>query len=105
MFVRGHCSQRTENMRLACPFCRLPIPNTMEEVNQNLMKRAAANDPVALFESGWRARGNGDHEGALKYWTKAAELGDASAHYELSNMYEEGLGVEKDEAKELYHLE
>ena len=36
-------------MRLACPFCRIPIP----EGDKNLMKRAAANDPVALFEFGY----------------------------------------------------
>ena len=36
---------------------------------------------------------------------KAAELGDVQAHYELSVMYREGQGVEKNKEKEVYHLE
>ncbi len=47
----------------------------------------------------------GNHDGAFKYWTKSAELGDAVAHYHLSLMYQKGDGVEKDKKKELYHLE
>jgi TPR repeat protein len=37
--------------------------------------------------------------------TKAAELGDVNAHYQLAVMYHEGIGVEKDEKRELQHLE
>jgi TPR repeat protein len=37
--------------------------------------------------------------------SKAAELGDITAHYNLSNMYGGDAGVEKDEEMELYHLE
>ena len=47
----------------------------------------------------------GDHEEAFEYFTKAAALGDADAHYSLSCMYHEGEGVEKDNEKEMYHLE
>ncbi len=46
-----------------------------------------------------------DYETTLKYLTKAAELGDAGAHYHLSLMYRDGEGVEKDQEKEIYHLE
>ena len=42
---------------------------------------------------------------AFEYLTKAVELGDVDAHYQLSVMYHEGNGVEKDEKKELHHLE
>ena len=69
------------------------------------MKRAKANDPAAIREMGnvhWK---EGDYDRAFKYWTKAAELGDANAHNYLSIMYMNGEGVEKDEKKELYHLE
>ena len=69
------------------------------------MKRAAANDPVAIRLMGFRRFQNGDYDGAFKYCIKAAELGDVDAHYHLSVMYREGDGVEKDEAKEVYHLE
>jgi tetratricopeptide (TPR) repeat protein len=47
----------------------------------------------------------GDHEGAIKYYTKAAQLGDIEAHYNLSILYGEGDGVEKDRKKYLHHSE
>ena len=37
--------------------------------------------------------------------TKAAELGDGLSHNQLSQMYHDGLGVEKDVGKEKHHLE
>eukprot|EP00985_Skeletonema_marinoi_P027127 scaffold21767_cov99-Skeletonema_marinoi.AAC.1 len=70
------------------------------------MKRAAANDPVAMRQLGTRRYEEGDYDTAFEYWTKAAELGDAISHYKLSLFYyQEGEGVEKDEMKELFHLE
>ena len=69
------------------------------------MKRIAVNDPVALREMGKKHHSDGDYGSAFQYWTKAAELGDVDAHYELSVLYHKGEGVEKDEKKELYHLE
>ena len=97
--------QGRENMKPTCPFCRHPLSVTEEEVDKNLMKRAEANDPVALCVLGKRVAYNGDYDGAIKYFTKSAELGDADANYQLSLFYFEGEGVEKDEQKELYHLE
>mmetsp|Transcript_18001 Transcript_18001/g.30398 ORF Transcript_18001/g.30398 Transcript_18001/m.30398 type:complete len:147 (+) Transcript_18001:575-1015(+) len=48
----------------------------------------------------------GDYGTAFEYLTKAAELDNAEAHYQLSRFYREGVvGVEKDERKRLYHLE
>ena len=41
----------------------------------------------------------------VKYWLRAAELGNAGAHYNLSTCYREGYGVEKDKKLMLYHLE
>ena len=69
------------------------------------MKRAKANDPAAIREMGNAHFHEGDYDGAFKYWTKAAGMGDASALHDLSSMYREGVGVEKDEKKEIYHLE
>ena len=47
----------------------------------------------------------GDYGKAFEYLTKATEFGDAEAHYyRLSNMYQEGDGVEKDEEMKIYHL-
>jgi TPR repeat protein len=88
-----------------CPCCREVLPETDEEIKQNLMKRAKANDPVALWKMGKECLGKGDFEEAFGYFTKAAELGNVVAHYDLSCMYREGVGVEKDLKKVVYHLE
>ena len=91
------------------PNCREPLPKMDEEgekkVNRNLMKRVKANDPVAIFKMGVDCQVEGDYEKAFEYYTKAAALGDVTAHYNLSVIYRAGDGVEKDEKKEIYHLE
>jgi hypothetical protein len=69
------------------------------------MKRVEANDPVAALEMGVRNYSEGDYDGAFKYYTKATELGNILAHHNLSLMYRRGECVEKDEKKELHHLE
>ena len=69
------------------------------------MKRVKKNDPVAICQIGTRRYQEGDYATALKYYTKAAELGDAEAHYFLSIMYRQGDGIEKDAKKEIHHLE
>jgi tetratricopeptide (TPR) repeat protein len=96
--------EMNEGLHPTCPFCRHPTPDTQAEIDILEMKRTEANDPVALREAGTGYSQNGDHEGAIKYWTKAAELGDAGAHYQLSVAYRDGRGVENDEKKELHHL-
>jgi tetratricopeptide (TPR) repeat protein len=97
--------ERERKIEHKCPFCRHPIPKSEEEADRNRMKRVEANDPVALRIVGKRRYNEGDYESAFEYWIKAAELGDVAAHYELSVMYHEGEGVEKDEKKKVYHFE
>ena len=94
-------------MRLvqSCPFCREPAPITDEEWDEQVMKRAEANDPVAMSREGGKQLKKGDYHSAFEYWEKAAELGDALAHVCLARLYRLGRGVEKDRAKETYHLE
>jgi TPR repeat protein len=81
------------------------LPDTDEEVEAMLMKRVEKNDPVAMWQMGGKRHDEGDYKSAFEYYTKAAELGDAKAHYNLSIMYDLGQGVEKDEKKQVYHLE
>jgi len=88
-----------------CPFCREPAPYDMEEYDKRQMKRIKANDPAAIREMGARRLREGDYDTAFEYYTKAAELGDAAAHYQLGIMYYNGEGVEKDEEKRVYHYE
>ena len=47
----------------------------------------------------------GDFDRSFEYLSKAAELGDVDAHYNLACLYCDGLGVEKDEGKGIYLLE
>lgn len=87
-----------------CPFCRTSALDD-EAYHKRKRQRIEANDPAALWHLGMKRGNEGDYEGANKYYTEAAELGDSVAHYQLSVSYREGMGVEKDEKKELYHLE
>ena len=88
----------------SCPLCRDPCDEKYGKRNmKKLMKRVKANDPAALCEIGKTRHQEGNFVAAFKYLTKAAELGDASAHYNLSCMYRDGQGVEKDVEKEIQH--
>ena len=94
-----------QELEQRCPFCREKPPKSKEEAKKMAKKRVKANDPDAIFQMGIREDDVGEHGKALEYFTKAAELGHADAHYQLSVMYREGEGVEKNEKKEVYHLE
>ena len=88
-----------------CPFCREPLPKTVEEGEKLNMKRIEANDPVALCYEGVTQHKKGDHRTAFEYYTKAADLRSADAHYRLAEMYDEGEGVEMEPGKVIHHLE
>jgi hypothetical protein len=95
---------------LRCQFCREPHNDDKGEEEKNkkrMMKRVKANDPRAIREMGMHYLKEGDDKSAFEYLTKAAELGDVKAHYQLGLMYYygEGKGVEKDEGKAVYHYE
>ena len=87
-----------------CPFCRKKLPDTQEEADVQRMKRVEANDPTAICHMGSKRNHEGDNNAAFEYWTRAADLGDAEAHYQLSNLYRDGEGVLKDEKRERHHL-
>ena len=89
--------------RSRCLFCRTSALE--DEYEKREMERIEANDPAVLSNKGEECYNEGNYDKALKYWTKAAELGDAEAHFRLGLMYGEGEGVEKDLEKEVYHNE
>ena len=91
-------------LQLKCPFCREVVPRSAEELIEKRMKRVEANDPVAMCDMGTERYQEGDYKAAFEHMVKAAALGDVKAHYQVSTMYGEGRGVEKDEKKELHHL-
>jgi tetratricopeptide (TPR) repeat protein len=88
-----------------CAFCREPLPKTNEEAHKNMVKRVKANDPEAITYVAKKRNSEGNYEVAFQYYTKAAELGDMDAHFRLSRLYYHGQGVEKNEKKEIYHME
>ena len=89
-----------------CPFCREPAVNTDEEESKRTMKRIEIEDPVAMSHEGGKQYDRGDYNKAFDYLTMAVTLtNDAEAHYHLSIMYNEGLGVEKDEGEFICHAE
>ena len=81
------------------------MSNKNEESIERLIKRIEANDPVAMSEMGTKRVKEGDYKSAFEYWSRAAELGDVNAHYQLAIMYCHGRGVEKDERRELHYLQ
>eukprot|EP00984_Skeletonema_dohrnii_P034059 scaffold32901_cov157-Skeletonema_dohrnii-CCMP3373.AAC.2 len=97
--------EEAEKLHPSCPFCRKPVPFTQEQHDKQMMKRVAANDPVAMRRKGILQYNKGDYGSAFEYYTRAAELGDVDAQYELARLYQFGKGVEKDEGKEIHHLE
>ncbi len=101
----NYLRETSAGLKRRCPFCREALPKNEEEQTQNNMERIEANDSAAMCQMGKFSRLEGDYETALEYWTKAAGLGNADAHYNLSLMYNQGKGVEKDNEKEMYHLE
>jgi hypothetical protein len=77
-----------------------------DQIGVYLQRRADANDPIAMTDLGVYLRDDKqDNDGALEWWNKAAALGHADAHFQLSLAYFEGKMVPKDETKEKYHLE
>jgi len=97
--------QLDEGSPNGCPFCRHLYAKSEEENERRRKKRFEANDPFALREVGRKHFDDRDYERAFEYFTKAADLGDVEAQFNLSLMYREGLGVEKDEKMELYYEE
>jgi tetratricopeptide (TPR) repeat protein len=95
--------EEEEMLKHSCPFCRKPIPDTDEESDKRIMKRIEMDDPVAMRQEGLHLGKKGDYQSALRYLTRAAELGDVEAHHKVSYLYQEGHGVDKDKEKEKMH--
>jgi hypothetical protein len=87
-----------------CPFCREPLADD-EERKKRTMKRIKAGDLAALQFMGEKCHKEADYDGAVKYWRRAAGLGDVDSHYMLGCMYERGEGVDEDMEKAGYHWE
>ncbi len=94
-----------DSLERKCPFCRHPIPKSKADIDKCLKKRVESSCPAALHWMGHEYYQTGDFDSALNCYTKAASLKYAASHYNLSNMYQNGVGVEKNAKMEKYHLE
>jgi TPR repeat protein len=97
--------ENEERLQHSCPFCRQPFSMSVEKVKACIMKRIEVNDPVATCQMSKILYAGENYSVALEYFTKAAELGNIEAHYNLACMYGYGKRVEKDENKEIFHFE
>ena len=84
-----------------CPFCRVPDPESEEEIRGRIKKRVEMDDAEAIYCLGCYYY-NGelgfpqDWDKALELWHRAGELGDESAYYNIGSVYYYGRGVEND---------
>ena len=94
-----------------CPFCRVPIPSSVEETIELERKRVEAGDAQAMYNIGcdYRDGTNGyprDYTKALELWYRSGELGHAASYCNIGYSYSNGRGVERDikKAKHYYEL-
>jgi hypothetical protein len=83
-----------------CPFCNADRNKTDEEDVEDMMKRVEANDAASMrLLAGFYQHGlNGlqqDHAKEKELYTRAADLGNSEAHYNLGGIYYEGGNMKK----------
>jgi len=61
-----------------------------------LLTGASSAFAVTTFDKGLDAYGDGLYREAARYWTEAAESGDARSRFNLGVLYEHGKGVDQD---------
>ena len=94
-----------ERIESKCIFCRRPFSESENVIKKKLKKRIEVDDPLANSIMGNLYEKKGEYEEAVKYYSRASELGDADAHDNLAKLYKKGLGVEVNGEMRLFHLE
>ena len=93
-----------------CPFCRVPSPESDEELIERIMKRVEMDDAHAIHNLGcYYAEGiysvPQDRAKALELWHRAGELGSAESYNNIGNAYYNGRSVERDMKKGQHYWE
>jgi len=94
-----------------CPFCRVLTSDEDDVTIERYEKRAELNDPKSIcslgcFYSESKFGLPQNYNKALELWQKAAaELGDATAYYNIATAYLRGNGVVADEKKAKHYFE
>ena len=94
-----------------CPFCRVPVPTSDEEIVEMNNKRVEMDDAEGIrnlgccYFNGRRGLPQ-DMDKALELWHRAGELGNTTAYCNMGYVYDRGRGVERDmrKAKHYYEL-
>ena len=86
------------------------LPNLLREYIERLNKRAEGDDAGAMYSLGsnYFHGGKGltqDYEKGMELYLRAGKLGYATAYCNIGFAYQEGKGVERDEAKAKYYWE
>ena len=91
-----------------CPFCRVPTPESDEEIIQSIEKRVEMDAAEAIYNLGC-CYNDGiygvpqNYDKALYLWHRAGELGCASAYNNIGNAY--GRGAARDMKKTMHYFE
>ena len=93
-----------ELLESKCPSCDTPTPRNYADFYKCIEERAKASDPIAICEMG-KMHKEHNFSSALKLWAKAAELGDAQAHFHIAKLHSNGQGTKKDIKKAVKHWE
>lgn len=106
----GNNKSEKENNEALCPFCREQAASSDKESIERNKKRMEACDAEAFYQYGishfFGESGLPQDTGkALEVWLHAAELGSVMAHYKLGTMYNDGISVETNHTKALYHYQ
>ena len=93
-----------------CPFCRVPTPESDEEVIGMIMKRVEMDDAKAIFNYGCYYYDGlcglpQNYEKAFELWHRSGELGNVSAYYCIGYAYDRGVGVGHDMTKAKHYYE
>ena len=97
------------NLKRWCSYCRVPLPMSSKERDQQYEKRIKLNDAEAYHEMGCRYYDGKqglpkNRNKAFESWNRAAELGSINAHYDLATcLYNGKGGCEKDKKKAIQH--
>ena len=111
-FICSGCiyAMRTLDGDAKCPFCRVATPESEEEIIERDKKRVGTDDANAIYNLGCSYyHGEDDvpqdRTKALELWSRAVELGNASANNNIGYAYCQGEGVERDMKKAQHYWE
>lgn len=104
------------SMKVCCPFCRIPLQLESDDEYINQIKnRMKVGDGNAFYKLGLEYlegtmlgisySKKHEMEEVFDLWKQGAEHGSVRAHYQVSNAYMFGKGVEKDREKAIYHAQ